>query len=355
VAPRAKRRGRYAIELAPMAERRTLVCTAPARANLIGNPSDQYGGCTLASTVPLRARVELASEPVTTLETAGCTAEVKSAADLVPRGDLFDLPRAVLRHLAEGPPVRVRYSSEIPLQSGIAGSTALLVALLRALLAWRGEPDPELHALAERAREIERGELAITCGYVDHYMTVFGGCQFVDFRGKTPGGSAATEPYATLEPLDAELPFVLAFTGVRHSSDSVHRPIRERWLKGEREVVRAYERCSEIGHLGKQALLRGELGELGRLMNENHALQRDLGGSGESNEQLIKAALDAGALGAKLAGAGDGGTIVALWPDEDAVPLEQALRDAGASVLWRPEPLAGVRVEGAWPVQRDSQ
>ena len=325
-----------------MATERPLVCTAPARANLVGNPSDQYGGCTLACTLPLRARVELSAADGLSLETAGRRA---SADTLEPRGDLFDLPRAVLRHLGPGPPAHIRYESEIPLRSGVAGSTALLVALLRALLEWRGEPTPEPHALAERAREIERGELGITCGYVDHYMTVFGGCQFVDFRGKTPEGSAETEPYATLEPIAADLPFVLGFTGVRHSSDSVHRPIRERWLAGEAKVVAAYERCSELGHLGKQALLRGELEALGRAMNENHALQRDLGGSGESNERLIAAALGAGALGAKLAGAGDGGTIVALWPAANPAPLEKALREAGASEVWQPARVPGVRLE----------
>ncbi|MGI9431529.1 MAG: hypothetical protein ACR2PQ_04910 [Myxococcota bacterium] len=328
-----------------MAEARTLVCSAPARANVIGNPSDQYGGCTLACTLPLRARVELSSAATTTLETRGQQAPGSDPASLAPGGDLFDLPRAVLRHLGPGAPVHIRYESEIPLQSGVAGSTALLVALLRALLAWRNEPAPEPHALAERAREIERGELGITCGYVDHYMTVFGGCQFVDFRGKTPEGSVATEPYATLEPIEVELPLVLAFTGVRHSSDSVHRPIRERWLAGETKVVQAYERCNEIGHLGKQALLRGDHARLGSLMNENHALQRDLGGSGESNEALISAALGAGALGAKLAGAGDGGTVVLLWPDENIAPLERAVREAGASQLWKPRSSEGVVVE----------
>lgn len=66
-------------------------------------------------------------------------------------------------------------------------------------------------------------------------------------------------------------------------------------------------------------------------MNENHAIQRKLGGSGESNERLISAALKAGALGAKLAGAGDGGTIIALWLDDDTSALEKALKDVGAS------------------------
>jgi mevalonate kinase len=132
---------------------------------------------------------------------------------------------------------------------------------------------------------------------------------------------------------------------VSHHSGSVHAPIRARWERGEAEVVRAYERVAAIAREGKTALLRADWPRLGALMNENHAIQRGLGGSGESNERLVAAALAAGALGAKLAGAGGGGTIVALWTRDDASPLESALRAAGATALYRPEPVRGVAIE----------
>ncbi len=138
---------------------------------------------------------------------------------------------------------------------------------------------------------------------------------------------------------------MLAFTGVSHHSGSVHAPIRARWERGEPEVVCAYERVAAIAREGKTALLRADWPRLGALMNENHAIQRGLGGSGESNERLVAAALGAGALGAKLAGAGGGGTIVALWPRSDAAPLEAALRAAGATALYRPAPVIGVAIE----------
>jgi galactokinase/mevalonate kinase-like predicted kinase len=327
---------------------RALACSAPARANLIGNPSDQYGGCTLACTVPLRARVELEPADATLVATAGEALRIEQASDLALRGDSFDVARAVLAGL--GPPLpraRIRYGTQVPVQSGLAGSTALVVALLRALRAWRGEEPSSLHHLAEEAREIERRRLGVVCGYVDQYLCTFGGLRHVEFAGKTPEGGVESEPFATVEPLEAPLPFVLAFTGKRHSSDAVHRPIRARWLAGEPAVRRAMERSAELGRLGKRALLLGAWPELGRLMNENHALVRAIGGSGEPNERLIEAALAAGALGAKLAGAGDGGTIVALWTAPDARPLEAALARAGAAALYRPRPEPGVRLEAA--------
>jgi galactokinase/mevalonate kinase-like predicted kinase len=324
-----------------------LVATAPARANLIGNPGDQYGGVTLSCTVPLRARVRITPALQGVLVRGQDEAPVGGLADLERRGDLFDLPRAALAHLGlDQPRCRIALESEVPLQSGLAGSTALLVALLAGLLAFTGRRLGP-YALAETAREVERAGLGVQCGYVDQYLCVFGGLCYVDFRGKEHDAPAAKAPLATVERLSElvpELPFVLAFTGVRHSSDSVHRPIRERWLAGDPAVVQGHARVAELGLLGKKALLEGDWETLGALMNENHAIQRDLGGSGPSNEALIAAALGAGAAGAKLAGAGHGGTIVALWPDRDAAPLEAALGRAGATALYRPVPCPGVTV-----------
>jgi len=125
----------------------------------------------------------------------------------------------------------------------------------------------------------------------------------------------------------------------------VHKPLRERWLEGDQAVVQGYERITEMARMGKKALIEGDWPVLGRLMDENHTIQRDLGGSGESNEILIAAARAAGALGAKLAGAGDGGTIIALWPWKDSTPLEEALCRAGACAIYRPQVVPGVTVE----------
>jgi len=109
--------------------------------------------------------------------------------------------------------------------------------------------------------------------------------------------------------------------------------------------VKGYERITELARMGKKALLMQDWPTLGHLMNENHAIQRALGGSGESNERLIAAALEAGALGVKLAGAGSGGTIIALWPWEDATSLKEALRVAGASATYRLDIQPGAIVE----------
>jgi len=328
--------------------KRKVICSAPGRAGIIGNPTDMYGGAVISCSVRMRARVTVTSFAHLVLETSGEECQIAGRDDLRPQRDRFDVARAVLDYLRLPPlACRVRYESEIPLRSGLSGSTALVVALLQALLAWQGEY-PGHYQLAERARYIELNYLKVVCGYQDAYMCTFGGLNYMDFRGKQFYREAEAELFATIEPLAAyvpELPFVLGFTGVQHASGAVHKPIRERWLEGEAAVVEGYRRITEIARMGKKAFIVEDWPLLGRLMNENHAIQRDLGGSGESNERLIGAALEAGALGAKLAGAGHGGTIIALWPWEDSARLEQALGEAGASAIYRPQVTPGATVE----------
>jgi galactokinase/mevalonate kinase-like predicted kinase len=307
-----------------------------------------YGGAVLSCSVAMRARATVTPAEALILETSGEECRIADRDDLRPREDRFDIARAILDYMRLPPlACRLTYESEIPMRSGLAGSTALTVALLQSILVWQGKYYNR-YQLAERARHIELNYLKVVCGYQDACMSTFGGLNYMDFRGKQFYRQVEAELFATIEPLAdfvPNLPFVLAHTGVQHASSAVHRPIRERWLEGEPAVVEGYKRITEIARMGKKAVIVADWPMLGRLMNENHAIQRILGGSGESNEELISAALDAGALGAKLAGAGDGGTIIALWPWEDTEPLEEALLGSGASEIYRPEVVPGVMVE----------
>lgn len=323
-----------------------LVCSAPGRAGVIGNPTDMYGGSVLSCSIAERAYVQIQEAGCVELETQGQTLVVRDQGDLRLKGDLFDIGRAILSYLRVPElQCRIRYVSDIPVKAGVAGSTALTVAMLYGLLEFQGGKVHK-YRLAEMARYIELNFLRVVCGYQDAYMCTFGGLNYMDFQDKQFYREAEAELYATIEPLQAYvpgLPFVLAHTGVQHSSGAVHKPIRERWLEGEREVRDAYVSIGRLAREGKKALLQEDWTRLGRLMNQNHAIQRDLGGSGESNERLIKVALDHGALGAKLAGAGDGGTIIALHLHSEE--MIEAFTEAGAECVFALDPSAGVQME----------
>src|SRR3990172_69928 len=105
--------------------KRALVVSAPGRANLIGNPTDIYGGAVLSCSVDLRARVRLEAAADLVLATQGRECEIRADRDPAPPGDLFDVARAVLAHVGIAElACRIEYASEIPLRSGMAGPTA---------------------------------------------------------------------------------------------------------------------------------------------------------------------------------------------------------------------------------------
>jgi len=327
-----------------------IVCAAssPGRAGILGNPSDMYGGSIVSCSIEERAYCIMSQSSGCVVSTDQDTVEFRSLADLELCGDNLDLARAVFRYFELDParlPYRFDLYTDIPVSAGLSGSTALLLCMSACLLEMRGE-QVSLHEMAEMARRIEGGIMHMTCGFQDAYMSAFGGLCYVDFRGKENLRGVPDEPYATVEFLNdwvRELPFVLAHSGVKRVSGTVHRPIRERWLAGEREVVKAYERVSELARLGKIALLAGHWETVAALMNENHEIQRGLGGSGPVNDRLIQTALANGALGAKLAGAGHGGTIIVLTFEPDRTA--EALLNAGASRILYTKVVEGLKVQ----------
>lgn len=300
---------------------------APGRCGILGNPSDIYGGKVLSASVPVLNR---------------CTLVLGFPGPLP--DDLRLWNAAVARFPMPDPGFWVEWDCDIPRSSGISGSTALLASTLATLLAARGEPPaldtPEGRiAFAELVRDVERHDAGVMCGFQDAYMIVHGGTQLMDFAGKTP---VKRGPPARLRPIDAPLPFLLVTTGVERLSGSVHGPMAERWLRGERLVVDSIEEISKLAEPGAEALISGDYKALAEAMNTNQALIRELGGSGDPVDLLVERSIGHGAMAAKLAGAGMGGTIIALT--EDPAGLEAKLREDGYTRFIRPQAVPGVRL-----------
>lgn len=325
-----------------------IIATAPGRCGIVGNPSDMYGGSVLSISTTQRARCEIKPSEELTIRSSDESAVISGPDDLVLRGDRLDIARAVLRWFdidAARFRFSIQLSTDIPMQAGMAGSTALVVAAVGALarhLGMRLNP----WAIAETARKIEFREMSVLCGLQDQHMAVFGGLNFMDFTGKEALEQRDDEPLATIEPLAPHTSFtgrlLLAHTGIRHHSGTVHKSPRQRWLEGDPQVIKTYCRLAELARRAKRAWIEEDWIAVGALMNENHYLVSELGGSGPENDHLIHAARSAGALGAKLAGAGGGGTIICLVDNADHV--REALLEAGADSIMRPEPGPGLTV-----------
>jgi len=270
------------------------------------------------------------------------------------------------QRLAERGGVRVATWTEVPRQSGLGGSSLLVLLGLAGLRAFY-DLDPHLHndyVLSELAQRVEAKELGIACGYADRYVPLFGGLAYLDYRGKVYHRPIGEEPFVTYERLNAwvsDLPLVVAFTGVVRDSGDVHSVMRGRylreyaeWERGGRKafLIDVMERVGATAWRGKMALLREDWDEFGRLMAENHRLVDEMmnccglpGGAGAANNALVEAAMAAGALGAKLTGAGGGGSVFSLaWPGRED-ELVEALRSAAAA--------AGLRDARVWRVHVD--
>ncbi len=350
--------------------------SVPARINVLGNPADANEGAhqLICAAVEERggAFIEESDELVLeVLERIGGTQQFKTVESEVFRGDRleydgrFNLIKAAISVLKKYSPafvsrfemqkVRVSTWTDIPIQSGLGGSSLPILAVLGAFRAFYNL-DKRVHNdyfIAEITQRAEAKELGITCGYADRYVPMFGDIAYVDFRGKVHQKRLREEPYATYEKLGDyvdDLPLVIATTGVVRDSGDVHGVMRPKYLAeyeqyqrdgGEKPfLVRIMEDIGSTAWRGKFALLEADWETFGALMNENHRLVDEMmrycgftSGAGSANNLLIEAALDHGALGAKLTGAGGGGSVFALArPDalDDMVAyLRQVARDNG--------------------------
>jgi galactokinase/mevalonate kinase-like predicted kinase len=350
----------------------------PARLNLLGNPSDANEGdfAVISLAVELRAEVALRAARSRRARVDGGWHVLPDALPAPAEGPARLVVAALdsLVHHSEaaraalaGRGFELELATAIPRGSGMGGSSALGLGCLAALTRWL-DLDPRTHHLYRLAEWAQFGEeryAGVVGGYIDFYAPLFGGLSYVDFRGKLEHGPEGAAPFATVERLDAlapPLPLVVAWSGVEHASGEVHAPMRARYLaeraRGAGELLGIMREVGDCAWLGKQALLRGDLGEVGRLLDRNHALvdrmMRSCGfadGAGAGNNALIAAARAAGALGAKLTGAGAGGSILALAEPGAEAALDARLRAAlpglglSRAQVFRPQPASeGIRV-----------
>jgi len=213
----------------------------------------------------------------------------------------------------------IRVASRIPIAMGLGSSAAFAVAVIRALDAYLGlgQDDAEIDALAFRCEELTHG----TPSGVDNHLATFG--QAVRFR--------RGERVRPLE-LSAMPPLVVAASGIRGITREQVAGVRARYERSQSLYEGIFDEMGRIAGDGAQALIQGDYERLGELMNVGHGLLNAIGVSHPDLEKMVSIARQSGALGAKLTGAGGGGSIVALCPGK-VREVSSALRDAGYTVI----------------------
>ncbi len=213
---------------------------------------------------------------------------------------------------------RLVVRSQIPIGGGMGSSAAVATAVVRVLAAATGQTlGPEdVSRLVYRAEEVWHG----TPSGIDNTVVAFERpVWFV--RGHPP------QPFYPARPFT----LVIADSGVSAPTREVVLDVRRRWEADRAHYDRLFQAIGQVVRRVREALEAGDIETVGPLLNENQQLLEEIGVSSPLLERLIKAARDAGALGAKLAGAGRGGNVIALVVPEDATRVADAMRRSGAT------------------------
>jgi glucuronokinase len=288
--------------------------SAHARAALVGNPSDGFGGKTISVTLE-----EFSAEAVVQRSDAlEVNAELVEAAVTV-----FAAHCRGCGHPFDGR-VSVAHSTSIPRQVGLGGSSAIVIATLRALAAHTGlELGPA--AQARLALSAETEELGIPAGPQDRVVQAHGGLVYMDFS------PSASRPLERLDPGLLPPLFVAYRSDASEPSAAVHTDIRARFDRGEPELVAAMDQMAGLAERGRACLLAGDHGGLGEVMSANVAARARIVELDPRHARMIELAES---FGAPANYAGSGGAIVGIRPGGlTAEALRRAFAREGCEVI----------------------
>ncbi len=207
--------------------------------------------------------------------------------------------------------------------SGLGSSSAVTVGLLHALFAYQGI-QVSAYELAERACAIEIDYCGKPIGKQDQYIAALGGIRDLRFG---PGEDVVADELVLSagDRRALQQQIMLFYTGVTRSADVI---LAEQ--NANVEIIRPQlDLLRDLAGLAVGRLRCGEVDELGAAVREGWEAKRKLA-SGVSNDQIDRAvarALEAGATGAKLTGAGGGGFLLAICPLERQRAVRESLAD----------------------------
>ena len=214
------------------------------------------------------------------------------------------------------PQIEISTLADIPSGTGLGSSGSFTTALLRALHAhYRKSLD--VKQLAELACEIEIGRLKEPIGKQDQYISAYGGISSFEFHTDgTVTPRVLDISTATLHDLEDNL--LLFFTGVSRSASEILRDQDQRSRQGTKSMLENLHFTKELGLLSQEALLSGNLELFGKLMHRHwtHKKTRSPGMTSTNVNSAYDLAMQNGAIGGKLVGAGGGGFLMFLAGDK---------------------------------------
>ncbi|MCF6314081.1 MAG: GHMP kinase [Verrucomicrobiales bacterium] len=301
-----------------------------ARAGLIGNPSDGYFGKTISFIVrnfqaeivlwesphleilpaardhSIFDNIQALKEDVTAFGYYGgvrlLKATIKRFYDYCASSDI----QLAQRNFT------LQYQSNIPSQVGMAGSSAIITACLRALMEFYEVPIPKA-LQAKLILSVENDELQIPAGLQDRVIQAYEGVVFMDFNRQL----MKDQGYGDYEELDPALlpPLYIAYSnGLSEGTEVFHNDIRGRFKRAEPNITEAMDTWADLAQQVRDLLLQNRGEEIAPLIDANFDLRMKNYQMSDGNMQMVRAARSCGAS-AKFTGSG--GAIVGTYEGED--------------------------------------
>ena len=311
--------------------------SAPTRIDLAGGTIDiwplylfHHGAQTLNAAISLRARAWIESRPDERVELVSEDTDKQENLSFDQLRSDETLPLlAKLAHRFGARGIRLTTRGESPAGAGIAGSSAMNVAICGALARFtRTDLDPE--DLLEIAKDVEAQVIKVPTGLQDYRPAMYGGIAAVELHAGKPVRVALD-----VDPRELEKRVVLCYTGEPRNSGTNNWDITKRHIDGDTHVFDCFERIRDTAAQMREALTRGDWDATAACLATEWENRKRLapGVTTPAIEALIARAAAAGAKAAKVCGAGGGGCMFCLVPPADVPAVREALADGGARLL----------------------
>lgn len=328
---------------------RELVTRAPVRIDFGGGWTDvppyttDHGGCVCSVAISRYATVVMRSGAGgVSIDEDGIRHRATSSAELETTGRKSLASVALARAKLES--VEVELRSDFPRGAGLGGSSAAGVALQAAFAAWCDEQvAPE--TLAERSRRNEVEGLGVAGGSQDHYAAAVGGALGLRF-GERVSVKRIALPASVRAALEERCTVV--YTGESRISGETIRGVMDAYRAGDPVVTRSLAGMRDLAARMIEALERGDIDELGALVDRQWSHQRALHPriTTAGIERVMQVARAAGAIGAKALGASGGGSVLVIAPAGLGASVRDAVGRVGEVLDFRIDE-RGVTVEGS--------
>lgn len=316
---------------------------APLRLGLAGGGTDvspycdMYGGNILNATISLyaHASIELTDDNQITIEaTDRGESFTYDKQDELPIDGQLDLAKGVYNNLVKtygtmNSGFKLTTFVDAPAGSGLGSSSTLMVAILGAFVEWLQLPLGE-YDIAHLSYKIEREELGMAGGKQDQYAATFGGVNFMEFYDSN---RVIVNPLRVKRRYLFELEnnLLLYFTSTSRLSSTIIEAQTKNVKEKNEKSIEAMHQLKEQAKMMKEALLKGEIDKIGSILDYGFKFKKQMA-SGISNEvidDIYNTAIEAGATGGKISGAGGGGFMMFYCPANTRYAVKAALSKFG--------------------------